>query len=150
MNTRYLLLAFVLAGAPGCAPLWMKPGKVVSILAAGQVGLFRRQTGQWPQDRNALIEHGCRDLDFYSPRDAEISGSFEAAKAGCQFFIKLKYRFELQSRDANVRMVLRDPAGKLVCDLLVIVPADDGRDALSPQIQMRTTLFGCPGEGKPW
>jgi len=148
MNTRYLMLACVLAATPGCSSLWMNQGKLVSVLAAGQVGMFRRQTGQWPLNKSQLVGHGCRDLDAYT-EDSASSGDWPETKApGCQFFLRLPYQLDLTPSAANVRMVLRDPAGKLVCDLLVIVPANDGRDALSPQIMMRTTLLGCPGEGK--
>jgi hypothetical protein len=150
MHKRNLLLALVLLAAPGCEALWMNEGKVVSVLAAGQVGMFRRQTGQWPQSRNQLIEHGCKDLDAGTLEPAVISGLAEPVPDGCQFFLKLGYGFDLQPEAADLRMVLRDPAGKLVCNLLVIAPPDDGRDTLSPQIKLRTTLFGCPGVGESW
>jgi hypothetical protein len=150
MNKRYLLLAFVLAASTGCESLWMNQGKLVSVLAAGQVGMFRRQMGQWPQSKSQLVEHGCPELDDSTFDDAVIEGPGMPVIDGCQFFVKLEYQIELQPHAPDLRMVLRDPAGKLVCDLLVIVPPNDGRDMLSPQIRMKTMWWRCPGEGEAW
>jgi len=150
VNSRFWLLACALVAAPGCESLWMNQGKLVSVLAAGQVGMFRRQTGEWPQSKSQLVAHGCPELDAGSFEEAVISGPRPPVIDGCQFFVKLNYQFELQSHAPELRMVLRDPTGNLVCNLLVMVPANDGRDMLSPQIRMRTTLWSCPGEGEPW
>jgi len=118
------------------------------VLAAGQVGKFHRQTGRWPQSKSELVERGCKELDDARLAEAYISGAPEPATAGCQFFVELPYTLELKPRAPDLRIVLRDPAGKLVCRLLVVAPQSDGRDALSPQITLRTTFLACPGEGE--
>jgi hypothetical protein len=119
----------------------MNHGKVISVAAAGQVGMFRREVGRWPKDRADLIAHGCLRLDH-------ATGSEPPDEPGCQFFITLPYQLELQSRAENLQMVIRDPSGKLICQLVVVAPRG-AKDSLNPLVVLKTTLFSCPGEGKP-
>ena len=135
---RIALLAATLLAATGCQSLQMNKGKVTSILAAAQVGAFKREKGTWPTGIGDLIAYSCPALDTDSGREGE-----------CQFFAKLPYRINLRSRVGDMQIELRDPTGKLVCRLVVIVPPGSAQ-ALIPQIKLWTTLFTCPGEGKSW
>ena len=121
----------------------MNPGKATSVFAAAQVGAFKREKGHWPTDIDELIAHGCPALDQYA-----LSEMVERPTGSCQFFARLPYRLELRPQMNDMKIELRDRKGGLVCRLAVIVPVDSA-EALLPQVQLRTTLFTCPGEGKP-
>lgn len=150
MNTRYLLLAFVLVAAPGCESMSMNEGKFNAVMAAGQAGKFRRETGRWPRNQGELIAHGCPALDESRADTAGMRKMRAPPASGCQFFADLPYRLELQPQAADLRMVLRDTADKLVCRLVIVAPPVESTRSLLPQVKIRTTVFTCPGEGKSW
>lgn len=150
MNSRCLSLVLVLVAGPGCESLSMNDGKFESVMAAGQAGKFHREMGRWPRSQGELITHGCPDLDESRAEVAVIAQAHPPAAPGCQFFVNLPYKVQLEQRDGNLRMVLRDAANKLVCRLEVVVPSFDSARSLLPQVRIRTTMFTCPGEGKPW
>ena len=149
MNTRYLLLVFVLVASPGCESMSMNEGKFNAVMAAGQAGKFRRETGRWPRNQGELIAHGCPALDESRAERAEV-GKARPAATGCRFFADLPYRLDLQPRAGDLRMVLRDAADKLVCRLVIIAPPVESTRSLLPQVRIKTTVFTCPGEGKSW
>jgi hypothetical protein len=142
---RAALLASLLLSAAGCDSLRMNEGRVTSVFAAAQVGAYKREKGSWPKGITELIAHGCPALD----QDPEFL-LYEPPPLveGCQFFVKLPYQLELRPRAGDLQIELRNSKGKLVCRLVAVMPAESTR-ALIPQIQLKTTLFACPGEGKP-
>jgi len=140
------LLAGALLAAGGCDSLRMNQGRVTSILAAAQVGAFKREKGIWPTGVGDLVAHECSALDQYSEVDIDAPPPRDGE---CRFFARLPYQFGLRTRGNDAQVELRDPRGKLVCRLVIVVPVDSAL-ALIPQVELRTTLFTCPGEGKPW
>ena len=142
---RAALLAWLLLASTGCDSLRMNEGKITSVLAAAQVGKFKRDKGSWPTGISELIAHGCPGLDD----DAQfVIDAPPRLVEGCQFFANFPYRLEMTQRAPNLQMESRSAAGKLICRILVIAPANSS-DALIPQVELRTSLFTCPGEGKP-
>jgi hypothetical protein len=131
------LLATMLLSAGGCDSLRMNQGRATSFLAAAQMGAFKREQGSWPTTPGDLAAHGCPGLD-QNPREG-----------ACQFFATLPYQLVLHPRASDMQVEMRSAAGKLVCRLVIVIPAG-GAHALMPQVRLRTTLLTCPGEGKPW
>jgi hypothetical protein len=143
---RMALPAALLLATTGCHTLRLNEGRVVSVFAAAQAGAFKREKGRWPAGADDLIHYDCPALDAGSEFAIDAPPPPEG---DCQFFAKLPYRINLRSRAADMQIELRTPTGKLVCRLVVVVPADSAQ-ALIPQVRLRTTLFTCPGEGKSW
>ena len=137
-TARAASLAMVLLAASGCDSLRMNQGRVTSIFAAAQVGAFKRENGSWPTGLGDLVAYECPALD----QDSDFEGQ-------CRFFARLPYQFGLRPRGNDAQIEMRDAGGKLVCRLVIVVPANSAL-ALIPQVELRTTLFACPGEGKPW
>ena len=139
------LLASLSLSTAGCDSLRMNEGRVTSVFAAAQVGAFKREKGSWPKGITELVAHGCPALD----QDAEFLLDEPPPPVDeCQFFVRLPYQLELRPRAGDLQIELHNSKGKLVCRLVVVVPAESTR-ALIPQVQLRTTMFACPGEGKP-
>jgi len=143
---RTALLATLLLTAAGCESLHMNQGRLTSIFAAAQTGAFKRDRGAWPTGIDELIGHACPALDV----DEGFTIDAPPPPPGeCQFFATLPYRLRLSPRNEDLQMELRDGAGTLVCRLFISVPAESAH-ALVPRVELRTTLFTCPGEGEPW
>src|SRR3954469_7325902 len=115
------LLATILLAASGCDALRMNQGRATSILAAAQVGAFKREQGNWPTTTRDLEARGCPALDQH-PRKGE-----------CQFFATLPYQLVLHPRASDMQVEMRSAAGKLVCRLAIVLPAE-GAHALIPQV----------------
>jgi hypothetical protein len=143
---RIALLAAILPAASGCHSLRLNQGRITSVFAAAQVGAFKREKGSWPTGIGDLVAHECSALD----QDQEFVIDAPSPRDGkCQFFARLPYQLVLHPRASDMQVEMRSATGKLVCRLVIVLPADSAH-ALMPQVKLRTTLLTCPGEGKPW
>lgn len=138
------------AALTACHASYFNPGRVQSMSLGTLAGVYHRVNGRWPADLAELSHTPCPDFEKFP--DEAPGGAFTAPAApppaACKFAARFPYEVRMSEVSANLRVAIHDAAGRKICRMIVIVPPANPGTKVTPLVQIKFPVFGCPGGGK--